>query len=86
MNIYIYSVFQNDFGFFFPNFLLFSTLKNKPSRSRGSASWVKENCVRASGGAPGVKEECVRGQGEVLQLNITHSLEALLLDPRCTSP
>ena len=30
---------------------------------------------------PEVKEKCVRGQGEVLQLNTTHSAEALLLEP-----
>ena len=55
---------------------------------------VKEKCIRGQGevrqgprrSAPGVKEKCVRGQGEVLQLNTTHSAEALLLDPRCTSP
>ena len=39
------------FDLFSWNFLLFYTLKKKPSRSGRSA--------------PGVKEKCVRGQGEV---------------------
>ena len=81
-------------NFSFTNFFLFSTLKNKPSRSRRSASGVKEKCVRGQPevrrgsrrSAPGVKEKCVRGQGDVLQLNTPHLAKALLLDARCTSP
>ena len=53
-------------GVFVYNFLLFSTLKKKPSRSRRSASVVKEKCVRGQEWVRwGVKEKCVRGQGEV---------------------
>ena len=37
------------FDFSFTIFLLFTTLKNKPSRSRRSMSRVKEKCVRGQG-------------------------------------
>ena len=55
--------------FSFTYFLFFSTLKNKPSRSRRSASGVKEKCARGQGevhqgsrrSALGVKEKWVRG-------------------------
>ena len=75
--------------FFSPIFLVFSTLKNNPSRSRRSASGVKEMCVRGQGevrqgsrkSASGVKEKCIGGQGEVLPLNAWYSGEALLVDP-----
>ena len=40
-----------------------------------------ELCQGSRRSAPRVKEKCVRGQGEVLQLNTTHSAGALLLDP-----
>ena len=61
------------FDNFSHNFLSFFTLKNKPSRSRRSASGVKEKCMGGQGemrqgsrkSASGVKEKCVRGQGEV---------------------
>ena len=58
--------------FLYPFFLFFSTLKNKPFRSRRSAS--------------GVKVKCIGGQGEVLQMNVWYSAEALLLDPWRTFP
>ena len=83
----IYSVFKNNFGFFFHHFFDFFKLqkRNPPGQgevsqgSRRSASGVKEKCA-------GVQEKVCQGQGEVLQLNTTPSVEALLLDPRCTSP
>ena len=75
--------------FSFTFFLLFSTLKNRPSQARRSASGVKEKCVRGQGqvrrgsreSASWVKEKCIGGQGEVLPLNVWYSAEALLLDP-----
>ena len=80
--------------FSFTIFLLFSTLKNRPSQARRSASGVKEKCVRGQGqvrrgsreSASWVKEKCIGGQGEVLPLNVWYSAEALLLDPWCTFP
>ena len=90
MNILRYIAFSKIIlDFSFTIFLLFSTLKNKPSRSRRSASGVKEKCVRGQGevrrgsrrSASGVKEKCIGGQGEVLPLNVWYSAEALLLDP-----
>ena len=75
MNILRYIVFSKIILYFsLTNFLLFSTLKKKPSRSRRSASGVREKCIRGQGevrkgsrrNAPGVKEKCVRDQGEVL--------------------
>ena len=89
MNILRYIVFQKNFRFFFHNFFAFSTLKNRPSRSRRNASGVKEKCVRGQGkvrreskrSVSGVKEKCIEGQGEELPLNVWYSAEALLLDP-----
>ena len=85
----MYSGFKINFEFLVYNFFAFSALKNKPSRSRRSASRVKEKCVRgqiqvrrgSSRSASGVNEKCIGGQGEVLPLNVWFSAKALLLDP-----
>ena len=69
------SVFKKNCIFLSPFFLLFSTLKKKPSRSWRSVSGVKEKCVRGQGevhwvsrkSVSGVKKKCIRGQGEVHQ-------------------
>ena len=74
--------------------IAFSKIIQNLSFTTFFALQVKEKCVRGQGevsqgsrrSAPVVKEKCVRGQGKVLQLNTTHSVEALLLDPQCTSP
>ena len=65
------------------------TLKNRPSRSRRSASGVKEKCIGGQGevrqgsrkSASGVKVKCIGGQGEVLPQNVWYLAEALLLNP-----
>ena len=50
MTILRYKAFKKIiFDFFSHNFLAFSILNNKPSRSRRSASRVKEKCVRGQG-------------------------------------
>ena len=75
-------------------FLLFLTLKNIPSRSRGSASGVKEKCVRGQGevclgtrkSASGVKEKCFRWIPHIPRKHFSLSPDALLLAPWRTSP
>ena len=73
MNILRYIAFSKIiFNFPFTLYWLFSTLKKKPSRSRRSASGVREKCIRGQGevrqnlrrSALGVKEKCAGGQGK----------------------
>ena len=54
----IYSIFKNNFGFFFYHSFAFSTQKNKPP-GQGE---VRQGLRRS---ASGVKEKCVGGKGEV---------------------
>ena len=78
------------------NCLLFSTLKNKPSRSRRSASGVKEKCVRgqrevrwesrknvswAKEKFIGVKEKCFRWMCGIQLKHFSLTPDALFLDP-----
>ena len=74
MNILRYIAFSKlILDFLFTFFFAFFISEKKPSRSRITASGVKEKCVRGQGkvrqgsrtSALGVKEKCVRGQGEV---------------------
>ena len=91
----MYSIFNKKITIFISQFfLLFSTLKNKPSRSRRSASGVKEKCVRGQGevrrgsrkSASGVKEKCFSWITHIQRKHFSLTPDALLLDPWCTSP
>ena len=82
------------FVFSFTNFLQFLTLKNKPSRSRRSASGVREKCVRGQEevrrgsrkSASGVKEKCISWIPHIQRRHFSLTPDALLLDPWRTSP
>ena len=93
MNILRYIQIILDFSF--TNFLLFSTLKNKPSRSWRYASGVKEKCFRGQrevrGGskksASGVKEKCFSGSTSPWPpMHFALTPDALLLDHQRNYP